>query len=105
MDTLEVGFLLTAGSCMEHFLCPRDHGLCVRHVTSYVPCPVTPGEDTETQREGVLGPKVMGGGDGTCCQSLAPVRSSGSLLGGRGTSLCPGAMLPKGGPQRVLVQP
>lgn len=105
MDTLGVGFLLIAGSCVEHFLCLRDHGLCVRHVTSYVLYPVTPGEDTETRGEGVLGPKVMGGGDGTCCQSPAPIHSSGSLLGGRGASLCPGAMLPRGGPQRVLVQP
>ena len=49
MDTLGVGFLLTAGLCMEHLLCPRDHGLCVHHVTSYAQYPVTPGEDTETQ--------------------------------------------------------
>lgn len=105
MDTPGVGFLLTAGWCMERLLCPRDHGLCVHHVTLYAPYPVTPGEDTETRGEGVLGPKGTGGGDVTCYQSLAPACSSGSLLGDRGTSVCPGALLPRGGPQRVLVQP
>ena len=105
MDTPGVGFLLTAGWCMERLLCPRDHGLCVHHVTLYAPYPVTPGEDTETRGEGVLGPKGTGGGDVTCYQSLAPACSSGSLLGDRATSVCPGALLPRGGPQRVLVQP
>ena len=95
MDTLGVGFLLTAGLCMEHLLCPRDHGLCVHHVTSYAQYPVTPGEDTETRGEGVLHPKGMVGGDGTCCQSLAPAAPPGHF-GGQGHFHVSRGIAPKG---------
>lgn len=57
--TLGVSFLLAAGLCMEHLLRPRDHGLCVCHVTSYAPYSVIPGEDTDSGR-GIPQPKGHG---------------------------------------------
>lgn len=104
-------FLLAAGLFIEHLLCPRDHGLCVHHVTPYVPSPVIPGEDTGTQGDGVLGPRSAfkrpnGGGCGghllskTCSHLLRWAASQG-----RGTSLCPGAVLQGVVPLRTLVKP
>lgn len=101
-------FLLAAGLFIEHLLCPRDHGLCVHHVTPYVPSPVIPGEGTGAQGDGVLGPRSAfkrpnGGG----CRGHLLSKPCSHLLRraasqGRGTSLCPGAVLPRSGPPEDL---
>lgn len=86
---------------VEHLLCPGHRRLCVHHVTWCLPSPVTPDVDTMAQGDAALGP-------GSARHAGAPTVTAplpSALLCCFSGSLCPWAVLPRGGPLTPVSEP